>query len=70
MCFVIIQLTYGSGEGQFNDQRPESVSPNWREYDKLDNINMIEKKRKINDIPIFHYFKLFLNSLYFIFKRK
>lgn len=24
-------VTYGSGEGQFNDQRPESVSPNCKQ---------------------------------------
>lgn len=37
-------FTYGSGEGQFNDQRPESVSPNWSEYNMLQYDRVLSEK--------------------------
>lgn len=37
-------FTYGSGEGQFNDQRPESVSPNWSEHNMLQYDRVLSEK--------------------------
>lgn len=37
-------FTYGSGEGQFKDQRPESVSPNWSEHNMLQHDRVLSEK--------------------------